>query len=91
MWIITNPDRSAYVSASAVSPGLEDIQNVYRSEMTGILAILEELNAICDQWGFKKGRCTIFCDGLSALNRGDEIDDSNLSSKSSSCRSSSGL
>ena len=83
-WIITNPDRSAYVSASAISPGVKDIQNAYRSELTGILAILEELKAICDQWGLKKGRCTIFCDGLSALNRVDELDDTNLSSKSSS-------
>ena len=69
-WIITNPDKSAYVSASSI--------NSYRSEITGILSILEELKAICDTWGIKKGRCTIFCDGLSALQRVDEIEETIL-------------
>ena len=80
-WIITNPDKSAYVSASSISPGVKEIQNSYRSEITGILSILEELKAICDTWGIKKGRCTIFCDGLSALQRVDEIEETILTSK----------
>ena len=80
-WIITNPDKSAYVSASSISPGVKDIQNSYRSEITGILSILEELKAICDTWGIKKGKCTIFCDGLSALQRVDEIEETILTSK----------
>ena len=81
-WIITNPNKTTYVTASAISPGVNKIQSAYRSELIGILALLEELKAICNHWNIKKGRCSIFCDELLALKRVDELDELNLSSKS---------
>ena len=51
--------------------------------MTGLFAILEELFFICKEWNIIKGKCTIYCDGLSALNKVEQCTYNNISTRSS--------
>ena len=53
-WVITSPDKSSLITASAISPGKEEMQSSYRSELLGILGILEDLNNICVRNDIKK-------------------------------------
>ena len=66
-WIITTGNTTNFISAGAISLGPNEIQNSYRSELLGLLGILEELVYLCQSENIQSGSCTIFCDGVSAL------------------------
>ena len=66
-WTLSTQDKTHLVTAGATSPGPIECQSSYRSEILGLLGILEELNDRCKRWNIKNGKCTIFCDGISAL------------------------
>ena len=71
-WIISSKTKEHYVTAGAISPGPRSIQSSYRSEVLGLLGILENVYNICHTWNITHGKCTIFCDGLSALQQVEE-------------------
>ena len=72
-WIITTRSQQHFITAGALSPGSPEVQHSYRSELVGLLGILEKLWYICKEENIKRGHCTIACDGLSALKSVGEI------------------
>ena len=66
-WIIESEDGSQYIRGTCISPGPRTIQSAYRSEAIGLLAIIDYLHTLCDQQNLKEGKCTIACDGITAL------------------------
>ena len=84
-WILSTQDRTAFITAGAISPGNPEIQTSYRSEILGILGILEEVDAMCTQFQLTDGTCTIFCDGLSALQVIQEASIQSVNTRQASC------
>ena len=84
-WIISTFDKTAFITAGALSPGNKEIQSAYRSEILGILGVLEELYAICVENNISSGMCTIMCDGLSALQVIERLNRQTLHSRYNSC------
>lgn len=84
-WMITTTDKLNYVTAGALSPGGREIQSSYRSEILGILGILEEVHNICVRRKITSGGCAIFCDGLSALQVIEKLNRDSINSKYTSC------
>ena len=68
-WIIESKDRRASIAGDAISPGDNTIQSAYRSEILGLLAILDILRIITTENKVDKGSCIIACDGISALRK----------------------
>ena len=66
-WIIESWDKSQYIRGQCIVPGEKRVQSAYRSELVGLLAILEKLRLICLQHKITQGGCTIACDGIAAL------------------------
>jgi hypothetical protein len=79
-WIIESQDGTEFIMGLSLVPGPSTIQNAYRSELTGILAILLKLQNIIKQWNFDSIGGTIGCDNMAALFRGTDVS-SNLSCK----------
>ena len=55
-WIISTADKANCVTAGAISPGEPQIQSSYRTEILGVLGVLEELLNICTEWQIKSGK-----------------------------------
>ncbi len=66
-WIIECSDRTQFIKGISLVPGPKDINNSYRSESVGILAILEQLHIICQRYNIQNGGCIVGCDGIEAL------------------------
>jgi hypothetical protein len=79
-WIIESQDGTEFIMGLSLVPGPCNIQNAYRSELTGILAILLQLRNIMQQWNFTSIGGTIGCDNMAALFCGTD-GSSNLSCK----------
>ena len=67
-WRIESEDESEYIQGTAISPGPPELQSAYRSELLGLLAIMDRIKLL----KIGKGRITIGCDGISALEKGTE-------------------
>ena len=68
-WTIqtTTTTSPQYLRGTSISPGSKEIQNAYRSELLGLLGILDALKVTCDYCELKRGKLTMACDGISAL------------------------
>jgi exonuclease III len=66
-WTIESKNEQEYITGISIVPGPPSIQSAYRSELTGILAILEKLRTLCTNHSITSGQITIYCDGISAL------------------------
>ena len=84
-WVISSKDKQNIITAGALSPGSRSIQSSYRSEMVGLLGVLNFLKEFCDQRNITSGRCNIFCDGLSALQVVKEATTESVKTTHSSC------
>ena len=84
-WIIATQNKQNLVTAGAISSGTKQIQSSYRSEILGLMGILEALVEFCHTWKITKGCCSVICDGLSALNRVKEVSSSTINSRQSCC------
>ena len=84
-WIITDGSKNNFITASAVSPGPPQVQNSYRSELVGILGVLEKLESICREEEIKGGMCLVACDGLSAIKQISNLNLSTVHTRLSSC------
>ena len=66
--MITDDKFNPYAQGTTIVPGDEEVHSSFRSELTGILAILEMLHIIEEQHQMQMGAITIFCDNISAVN-----------------------
>lgn len=80
-WTIESSDGTEYITGISVVPGPEEIQNPYRSETTGVLAILEKLYQLCTNYRLLAGGITLGCDCISALRQGININKARVSCK----------
>ena len=84
-WCISTQNKDNFITAGAISPGEATIQSSYRSEILGLLGILEELDQFCKVWNVTKGSCTIMCDGISALERVQKSNRELINTRQTSC------
>ena len=68
-WIIETEDQSSSIEGTLITSGEAAVQNSYRSELFGILAILTSINNLCEEYGLTNGCLKLYCDGESALKR----------------------
>jgi exonuclease III len=68
-WIIASPDRKNFITATAIPPGPISIQSSYRSELVGLLALLQEILSLCTTHNLISGTLTIYCDNINALRK----------------------
>jgi len=61
--------QGSSISGDALVPGLGDAQSSYRSELTGLYAILDVCHYLCSYLNILEGGITIGCDGLEALRK----------------------
>ena len=67
--IIANRTTTASIQVTSIVPGEAEIQNAYRSELTGLLASLQLIHDTCIKYHITKGSCTVVCDGKGALHK----------------------
>ena len=84
-WCISTQNKENLITAGALSPGDETIQSSYRSELLGLLGILEQLMLLCKQWNIQNGSCTIMCDGITALEIVQHATRESVKTRQSSC------
>jgi hypothetical protein len=68
-WTIESNNQLDYVTGTSIVPGPPLVQSAYRSELTGLLAILEKLRILCHHHNISSGQITISCDGITALSQ----------------------
>jgi len=66
-WTIGTEDEENLLSGRAVCPGDPEDQSSYRSELTGLYAILAITHQLCEYYNVEEGYIEIGCDGQSAL------------------------
>ena len=64
---LTNATTTDYIQVTSISPGTQDLQCAYRSELLGLLASLQLIADICVEYNINKGGCAVICDGKGAL------------------------
>ena len=84
-WILSTVDKKCSLTAGCVSPGQPEIQSSYRAEILGLLGIIERLYLLCNKWNINKGACTIFCDGISALEMVENAKRDSINTRMASC------
>ena len=68
-WTIETPSSHQYITGMSLSPGTVSDQSAYRSELVGLLAIMDRLWQLCEDYSITKGSVTIYCDSKSALHK----------------------
>jgi hypothetical protein len=66
-WTIGTEDQCDIISGKAICPGGAQDQSAYRSELTGLYAILAVVNQLCIFYEVQEGHVEIGCDGSSAF------------------------
>ncbi len=81
-WTIEATNRAQYIRGSSIAPGPLELQNPYRSEILGVLAILQTLVDLCKSNDITEGHVSVHCDGLTALRQSTRKKIERISSKS---------
>ncbi len=68
-WVIEGDDARGRLVGRAISPGSEQDQSPYRSELTGIYATMLTVQKICQYFNVTEGAIELGCDGMSAIDR----------------------
>jgi hypothetical protein len=68
-WIIESSDHQQYIAGSSITYGSKELQGSYRSEITGLAAILNVTKDLCSQYKLTSGNYTLGCDNINALRR----------------------
>jgi hypothetical protein len=71
-WVLECQDSGARIECALRSPGI--IANAYRSELSGMYAILVYINALVTVYKVQSGRATIGCDNKVALEKSETED-----------------
>ena len=61
-WIIESADRTEYVRGLCLVPGPKAVQSAYRSELVGLMAIMDKLRLWSETYNIQEGGCTLACD-----------------------------
>ena len=80
-WTLRGCDDSIYITGALVTPGDPQYQSAYRSEISGIYAILTITGVLCTLYDISDGSITIACDGESALDVSFDWTQRHISSK----------
>ena len=57
------------IQVTSTVPGEAKVQNLYCSELTGLLMPLQMIYDICNEFDIKYGSCVVVCNGKAALNK----------------------
>jgi hypothetical protein len=68
-WIISSQNKCHFIMASSLPPEPSHIQSAYRSELVGLLAVLQQILLLCQEYHISKGSITVYCDNITALHR----------------------
>ena len=66
-WTIENLSGESFITGITLIPGNQEDQSAYRSELGGILAIVNKLKELCTTYNIAEGALTLYCDNISAL------------------------
>ena len=66
-WIITTPSLQHNIQGTTMTPGERDDYNSFRSELSGIIAILAKLHDLCKQYNVTTGSITLACDNIATI------------------------
>ena len=66
-WTIVCESGRCRIRGTSISPGIKEIQNSYRAEILGLLAIVTYLTEFCSKYNIRSGGLILGCDGLQAL------------------------
>ena len=66
-WVITDELKEPVASGTTIVPGYADILSSFRSELCGILAVLEYVQDVCTVSGVSHGQMTIYCDNKGVI------------------------
>lgn len=67
-WVLEGDSSLGRLGGTAIAPGGAYDQSAYRSELTGVYAIIMTVKLLVEQHGITSGSIQVACDGLSALN-----------------------
>ena len=82
-WILENASGTERIVGLVEVPGFSDEHDAYRSELAGLYGLILAVKLIVTIGSISSGSIEIGCDGLSALNRGFDTTDDDISSKHS--------
>jgi hypothetical protein len=66
-WTIGTEERDGLLAGKVICPGGPDDQSSYRSELTGLYAMMTVVFHLCQFYHITEGQVEICCDGASAL------------------------
>ena len=66
-WTLESYDGTSSVTGTSIVPGVPELQGSYRSELVGLLALLQKLSDLCKQFSIQSGSVQIYCDSKSAI------------------------
>jgi hypothetical protein len=70
-WVLEADSSVGRIKGWTMVPGTTEDHSAYRSELTGLLAILVFIEELCTFHNISSGGITIGCDGLSALHQAE--------------------
>ena len=79
-WVLENKTGTQRIMGHLVSPGFNSDQSAYRSEISGLYAMVMMTEAIIKVWNIQEGGITLGCDGKSALRQALSIQDVTIKS-----------
>jgi hypothetical protein len=90
-WVLEGVDSKGCLVGNVIVPGNKRDQSAYRSELTGIYAILLMVSKLCHYYNINQGTIELGCDGKSALEKAlsyntINIEDSNFDLLSAICK-----
>jgi hypothetical protein len=66
---LLGPTQKGSIICPMIVPGEKDVQDAFRSELSGIYGMVVMVNLLCEVHNIKQGTVYICCDGSSALRR----------------------
>ena len=67
-WTITNGNHEKLLESTTIVPGYDKQHSSIRSELCGLLAILDYIHSICEEYNLSTGGITLYCDNINAVN-----------------------
>jgi hypothetical protein len=68
-WVLEGDSSDGRIVGRVIAPGNDVDHSAYRSELSGILAVMIMVKHICEHHKIKEGAVELACDGLSAIDK----------------------
>ncbi len=68
-WVLEGDSSDGRIVGHVIAPGNDVDHSAYRSELSGILAVMITVKHICEHHKIKEGAVELACDGLSAIDK----------------------